>query len=164
MLCLASSSDEGFPLRRHVLTSFKGEMHMKKRKIEGSLKILIISVLVLFTFLLYLIASGCSAHETTVINRPGTGNHDAIKDATPQEQQECSVDSDCVPLPSCHPHACINKKFESNYKRPEICTELFDCSAAYSAEDCICSNNRCVDKNLGNKGCADANINKQASE
>ncbi|MBU4284423.1 MAG: hypothetical protein KJ968_04910, partial [Nanoarchaeota archaeon] len=57
---------------------------------------------------------------------------------------------DCIPLPSdCHPMLCINKKYELNYKKPEICTEIFALEAAYKPEDCICVENKCVNKNLG---------------
>jgi len=75
---------------------------------------------------------------------------------TPQEQQTCESDSDCVPIPSCHPRACIHKNYQDRYKKPDMCTELFDCSAAYSAEDCLCVDGTCRNQNLGNKGCPDA--------
>lgn len=64
--------------------------------------------------------------------------------------QSCQVDNDCIPLPSeCHPTSCINKEFESNFERPEMCTLIFMYEAAYSPEDCACQENVCVNKNLG---------------
>lgn len=62
----------------------------------------------------------------------------------------CQVDQDCIPLPSdCHPTSCINKQYESNYTKPEMCTMMFMIEAAYNAEDCICQQNICTNKNLG---------------
>ena len=70
---------------------------------------------------------------------------------TIQEQEfECNSDEDCIPLPSdCHPMICINKEYESDYERPEMCTEIFALEAAYTPEDCLCVENKCVNKNLG---------------
>lgn len=66
---------------------------------------------------------------------------------------KCVADSDCIPKPDCHPRECINQNFKNLYKSPDLCTAIFDCNAAYKQKDCICSNNKCVNKNLGNKGC-----------
>lgn len=67
-----------------------------------------------------------------------------------ESMQDCVVDSECIPLPSqCHPTSCINKEFESNFERPEMCTLIFMYEAAYSPEDCACQENVCVNKNLG---------------
>ena len=67
-----------------------------------------------------------------------------------EEEFECEVDDDCIPLPSdCHPMLCINKAYESNYEKPEFCTEIFMYEAAYNPEDCLCVDNVCVNKNLG---------------
>ncbi|OIO40758.1 hypothetical protein CO154_02305 [Candidatus Pacearchaeota archaeon CG_4_9_14_3_um_filter_31_7] len=64
------------------------------------------------------------------------------------EEQKCEADADCIPLPSeCHPLSCINKKFESNYKKPEACTMMFSENAAYKPEDCACEEGACVNKN-----------------
>jgi hypothetical protein len=73
------------------------------------------------------------------------------EEGCPSEQEfECEEDSDCIPLPSdCHPMLCINKAHESNYERPEICTEIFMYEAAYDPEDCGCIEGRCVNKNIG---------------
>jgi|GEM_PF-3934956 len=62
----------------------------------------------------------------------------------------CNKSSDCVPLPSeCHPHACINKSFIKDFVKPEVCTMMFDTSAAYEAKDCGCGlDNICFDRNL----------------
>jgi hypothetical protein len=60
----------------------------------------------------------------------------------------CAVDGDCIPLPSeCHPLQCINKNFASQFKKPEMCTEMFALNAAYNPEDCLCLKAVCVDKN-----------------
>lgn len=70
------------------------------------------------------------------------------------EMMKCTEDADCTPLPfECHAHSCINKKYESLFDKPEVCTTIFDCSSAYSAEDCYCSYGTCLNKNLGNKSC-----------
>ncbi|MFC1740942.1 hypothetical protein ACFL3V_00195 [Nanoarchaeota archaeon] len=62
----------------------------------------------------------------------------------------CRTDTDCIPLPSdCHPTECINKRFEGDYQKPEVCTMVFMEEAAYSAEDCACESGQCVNKNLG---------------
>lgn len=64
--------------------------------------------------------------------------------------QSCQIDQDCIPLPSeCHPTSCINKDFEDNFEKPEMCTMIFMYEAAYSPEDCVCQQNVCVNKNLG---------------
>ena len=73
------------------------------------------------------------------------------EEGCPSEQEfACETDDDCIPLPSdCHTMICINKEYESNYKKPEICTEIFALEAAYTPEDCLCVENKCVNKNLG---------------
>ena len=62
----------------------------------------------------------------------------------------CDRNSDCLPLPSeCHPHVCINKKYAVDFIKPEICTMIFDTSAAYGVKDCGCGlDNQCFDRNL----------------
>lgn len=61
----------------------------------------------------------------------------------------CTIDSDCIPHPEyCHPTSCINREFENLFERPEFCTEIYSYSAAYSAEDCLCVDGTCVNKNL----------------
>ena len=70
--------------------------------------------------------------------------------ATAEELSACTADSDCIPLPSeCHPMECINKKYESSYVKPEVCTMIFMAEAAYSPEDCACVAGRCVNRNIG---------------
>ncbi len=67
-----------------------------------------------------------------------------------EEEFACETDNDCIPLPSdCHPMFCINNGYESNYKKPEVCTEIFMLEAAYNQEDCVCIENSCVNKNIG---------------
>lgn len=70
-------------------------------------------------------------------------------DNADENRAACQTDADCVPLPVCHPHDCINKIFIDKYPAPQVCTELFDYQAAYSAEDCGCVSNVCTNKNLG---------------
>ncbi|MDD5182215.1 MAG: hypothetical protein PHC66_03530 [Candidatus Nanoarchaeia archaeon] len=65
----------------------------------------------------------------------------------------CNADSDCVPKPGCHASECINQEYTNRFMSPEFCTEMFSCSAAYTPEDCACIDSKCVNKNLGNKGC-----------
>jgi hypothetical protein len=68
----------------------------------------------------------------------------------PENNSECNSDSDCIPLPSdCHPMQCINKKYESEYEKPEFCTKIFMFEAAYNPEDCLCVDNICANKNIG---------------
>jgi putative hemolysin len=67
----------------------------------------------------------------------------------------CSADADCAPKPGCHPRECINAAYSNKFEAPDACTMIFDCSAAYSKADCLCVNNTCTNKNLGNKGCSE---------
>ncbi|MBT6690992.1 hypothetical protein HOB10_01510 [Candidatus Parcubacteria bacterium] len=69
-------------------------------------------------------------------------------------QVACVTDEDCVPVPGCHPHQCINANFVDQYEQPEMCTLQFECSAAYNAEDCLCQSNVCVNINL-TEGCTE---------
>lgn len=62
-------------------------------------------------------------------------------------ETSCQTDADCVPVPACHPQSCINSNFVDNYEKPEICTLQYDCQAAYNAEDCLCQENVCINKN-----------------
>ncbi|MBU0535876.1 MAG: hypothetical protein KKE20_02850 [Nanoarchaeota archaeon] len=67
---------------------------------------------------------------------------------------ECITDQDCIPKPSdCHATECINKVHEDLFNRPQMCTEMFSCSAAYTPEDCLCQDGECVNKNKDNQGC-----------
>lgn len=80
-----------------------------------------------------------------------------ISDCAPTETQTsipaenltaCQTNDECIPLPSeCHPLKCINKEFEDQFAKPEVCTELFSLNAAYTSEDCQCLNNVCTNKN-----------------
>jgi hypothetical protein len=42
---------------------------------------------------------------------------------------------------------CINKEFQDNYEKPEVCTTIYSLSAAYNPEDCICVEHKCINKN-----------------
>jgi hypothetical protein len=98
-------------------------------------------IAILFVFVVLL--SGCTEAE----------EEPKVTEVTP-EMMDCVEDSDCIPLPfECHAHSCINKKYENEWAKPEVCTEIFDCSSAYSAEDCECSYGFCLNKNVLNKGC-----------
>ena len=75
---------------------------------------------------------------------------DKVVPFVPSDAQlsSCSLDTDCVPLPSqCHPTRCINKDFITAYETPQVCTEIFLVEAAYIPEDCICMNSICTNKN-----------------
>jgi hypothetical protein len=63
----------------------------------------------------------------------------------------CISDAVCIPKPDCHPKECINAKYGSLFNKPEVCTAIFDMTAAYSKEDCTCSENHCINKNLNRK-------------
>jgi hypothetical protein len=69
------------------------------------------------------------------------------------EYLKCAHHDDCIPLPACHPHECINKKFQDNYNQPEICTTLYDNCAAYENNNCICQQGTCFNENLMNQEC-----------
>lgn len=63
---------------------------------------------------------------------------------------KCQSDLDCVPLPSeCHPQKCINREFQNQFVKPDVCTQLFDEGAAYEVEDCLCDrrNGICFNQN-----------------
>lgn len=61
----------------------------------------------------------------------------------------CTIDADCIPLPSeCHAKTCINKIYEKQFVKPEVCTLMFDTTAAYNPADCECVTNTCVNKNI----------------
>lgn len=61
----------------------------------------------------------------------------------------CSLAEECIPLPSeCHARSCINKAYENQFVKPEVCTMMYDESAAYNPTDCDCINDVCVNKNL----------------
>jgi hypothetical protein len=74
------------------------------------------------------------------------------EEACPAAEQVCAVDSDCIPKPGCHPTECINKNFEGNYAKPDICTMEYRWNAAYSQEDCACSDGICINKNINRTG------------
>jgi hypothetical protein len=64
----------------------------------------------------------------------------------PVDVYYCSEDSECAPEAACHPKRCMNKNFINIDDKPEICTMQYDETAAYSEEDCICTNNECRNK------------------
>jgi hypothetical protein len=68
---------------------------------------------------------------------------------TPIEQFACNSDANCIPQPICHPTSCINRAFDAEYSKTLACTAIFMIEAAYSPEDCVCIENKCVNKNLG---------------
>lgn len=74
-----------------------------------------------------------------------TGEEDTIKNSGSVDS--CNLDSDCVPMPECHPMKCINKNFENDSTKPEFCTMMFAVDAAYNKEDCACVDKKCVNLN-----------------
>ena len=63
----------------------------------------------------------------------------------------CYSDSDCVPKPGGHSKECVTLEQSSLYEEQEICTTIFNCRAAYNPSDCLCKDNKCINKNLENK-------------
>ncbi len=63
--------------------------------------------------------------------------------------KQCTSDLLCVPKPGCHPMECINSDFIDQFEQPDFCTEEFRFDAAYNADDCLCTDGMCVNKNLG---------------
>ena len=75
-------------------------------------------------------------------------DNDSVAKPVVRNTSACIQDSDCIPLPSeCHPLRCINKKFENQFEKPEMCTEMFAMNAAYNPEDCACLKGACENKN-----------------
>lgn len=69
------------------------------------------------------------------------------------EYLKCSHHDDCIPLPSCHPHECINQRYQDNYEEPKICTTMYDHCAAYEKNNCLCQQGICFNENLMNPEC-----------
>ena len=65
-----------------------------------------------------------------------------------EEQQECSTDAECVPVPGCHAKKCMNSVFSYMHRKDVICDTLKEKGSAYTAEDCGCSQGKCVNKNM----------------
>lgn len=95
-------------------------------------KILILSAIIILLLSLSIFLSACSEQKQESIN----------------ETISCSTDQDCIPMPGCHPTKCINSEFENNYEQAEMCTMVYMFNAAYNDEDCLCQENKCVNKNL----------------
>ncbi|MCA9478166.1 MAG: hypothetical protein KC535_03410 [Nanoarchaeota archaeon] len=73
---------------------------------------------------------------------------DTTKIPSDNELSSCVVDEDCIPLPSqCHPTRCINKAYEDSFQKPDVCTEIYLLTAAYSPKDCACENQVCINLN-----------------
>lgn len=68
------------------------------------------------------------------------------EEGCPGNENYCQADADCIPKPECHPTSCINKEFEANYEKPQVCTDIYMVNAAYNKEDCVCVNNACINK------------------
>ncbi|MBN1645456.1 hypothetical protein JW868_00275 [Candidatus Woesearchaeota archaeon] len=60
----------------------------------------------------------------------------------------CEKDSDCVPEPVCHPQNCVNKESIKQPNPALACTLQYEALAAYSAEDCMCLDNKCTNKKV----------------
>ena len=104
---------------------------------------------IIFLLIGLLIISGCSSKFGNTIDEVENLNNE-IEEAM---IVFCDSDSDCIPKPGCHPRECINRDYEDKFESPEVCTMLFDCSAAYEESDCLCIDNKCVNKNLENPQC-----------
>lgn len=90
--------------------------------------------------------NGSQCEEWALMRGECTLRQDTIPS---NELSACTIDTDCIPLPSeCHPHTCINKIYEKQFVKPEVCTMMFDTTAAYSPNNCACVLNACVNKNL----------------
>lgn len=65
----------------------------------------------------------------------------------------CRDDSECVPVYGCHPHECVQASDFQEGPDGDVlmCTKMFDTTAAYTAEDCLCEDGACVNKNLNNR-------------
>ena len=77
-------------------------------------------------------------------------------DIDPAEDIECQTAIDCVPQPTCHPHKCGAKTSVTDETGPDICTQQFECNAAYTAGDCGCVANKCVNNNA-ERDCSELN-------
>jgi hypothetical protein len=96
-------------------------------------------LLCILTLLLVISLAGCGQKETPGSAAGGT--------TPPKDLASCKADTDCVPMPACHPMECINQKYASLYKKPDVCTLIFIQEAAYSAKDCVCAEGKCENKN-----------------
>ena len=67
---------------------------------------------------------------------------------------QCSAHEDCIPLPCCHPHECINKKYQNTYTQTEACTMMYDNCAAYEDDNCLCQQGICFNENLMSQECS----------
>jgi len=84
-------------------------------------------------------------------------NFELINEESPvvtNEYLKCNNHDECIPLPGCHPHECINKKYQNNYEQPEACTMMYDNCAAYEDDACICQQGTCFNENLMNPECS----------
>lgn len=103
----------------------------------------------------YYFIKGTQLYQITIVHTSGHEDwplYNKFLDSfkfTEVQVSRCQTDADCVPMPACHPRECINSQYVSNYPQPEVCTELFDCQAAYKAEDCLCQEGFCQNINLG---------------
>ena len=95
---------------------------------------------ILLIILIILVTAGC-----------GFGNSGGAD--LGRSHDACQASEECVPMPGCHVHECINQEFVDNYDAPEFCTMIFDPCAAYNASDCECRDGKCVNKNLEKEEC-----------
>jgi hypothetical protein len=75
----------------------------------------------------------------------------------PTEFTSCESDFDCIPQPGCHPRNCINSEFRNKFQSENVCNEMYSCGAAYNDNDCICNNNKCLNRKDidGDPSCVD---------
>lgn len=79
--------------------------------------------------------------------------NDNAKVIITDEHMKCTNHDDCVPLPGCHPHECINQKYQDHYQQPDLCTLEYDNCATYQADDCLCQQGICFNENLMDPSC-----------
>ncbi len=68
---------------------------------------------------------------------------------------KCNSHDECVPLPGCHTHECINKKYKNNYSVTETCssTDKNDNCVARDTNDCLCQQGLCFNERLMSSEC-----------
>jgi len=115
--------------------------------------ILLIFMLLVFlgTIYLFLSEEEWAVVKGKLLGKEVTLNEEVETDGFLAERQLCQVQEDCIPLPSCHPTECINKRFEYDFKKPDECMLNFNPAAAYEERDCACRKGRCINKNADNR-------------
>ena len=115
--------------------------------------VLLVAMLVVFlgTVYLFLSEEERAVVEGKIFKKEASFVEKNKPDGFLAERQLCQEQEDCVPLPSCHPIECINKKFEQDFSRPVECSVSFNPAAVYEKRDCACQEGRCVNGNADKK-------------